>query len=364
MSKRSLFWNDASGKLGNVVMYRAGGEQRSRQYVAQIKNPKTLAQQTQRVSMLNFNSAFSRMKSIIKWSFPLRASNQSGWNAFVSANKNLPKQVCTQKDKEAGVFIPTGMFFSKGNIDIPVEFNYGDFGNFKDAQTVKKYGYLWKATEMLSADGAELFGSHADVSPELLENQGGILFRFLVSNGNPYNFPTRFKLTILHGFYSDEFANGAVGWNVNAYQVECFEGSTDNFKCVAGTEREVPFTPMFTAGTKGSADGSTVYTDISKLAFIHLTDSFDGENLGLIISWSENGATRVNTAMMQGRIPDIDLVADWRQDGTVYDQVLENLGVSADDILSTPAISNADRSYGFGISSVPTTEDSGTDLEG
>ena len=39
MSKGSLFWANASGKLGEVVQYRAGGEQRARAYVRKIKNP-------------------------------------------------------------------------------------------------------------------------------------------------------------------------------------------------------------------------------------------------------------------------------------------------------------------------------------
>ena len=38
MSKGSLFWGNARGRLGQSVFYRAGGEQRNRTYVAKIKN--------------------------------------------------------------------------------------------------------------------------------------------------------------------------------------------------------------------------------------------------------------------------------------------------------------------------------------
>ena len=41
MSKRSLFWGKASGKLGEAVFYRAGGTQRTRTYVKNVKNPKS-----------------------------------------------------------------------------------------------------------------------------------------------------------------------------------------------------------------------------------------------------------------------------------------------------------------------------------
>lgn len=37
MSKRSLFWGKGSGKLGEAVFYRAGGEQRTRTYVKTVK---------------------------------------------------------------------------------------------------------------------------------------------------------------------------------------------------------------------------------------------------------------------------------------------------------------------------------------
>ena len=43
MSKGSEFWGNASGKLGQQVLYRAGGEQRARMHVAKIKNPRTVA---------------------------------------------------------------------------------------------------------------------------------------------------------------------------------------------------------------------------------------------------------------------------------------------------------------------------------
>ena len=58
MSKRSLFWGQASGKLGEAVYYRAGGEQRTRSYVAKIKNPKTRAQALQRTKFNNMVAVF------------------------------------------------------------------------------------------------------------------------------------------------------------------------------------------------------------------------------------------------------------------------------------------------------------------
>ena len=53
MSKGSLFWANASGKLGESVFYRSGGEQRNRSYVKNIKNPRTEAQMRNRIQLGN-----------------------------------------------------------------------------------------------------------------------------------------------------------------------------------------------------------------------------------------------------------------------------------------------------------------------
>lgn len=58
MVKRSLFWGQAAGKLGEAVYYRAGGEQRTRTYIKNIKNPKTQAQAIQRAKLNNLTACF------------------------------------------------------------------------------------------------------------------------------------------------------------------------------------------------------------------------------------------------------------------------------------------------------------------
>lgn len=72
MSKRSLFWGNASGKLGEAVFYRAGGEQRTRTWIPKIKNPKTLSQVENRLSLLNLVTTYKEWKDIISKAFPLK----------------------------------------------------------------------------------------------------------------------------------------------------------------------------------------------------------------------------------------------------------------------------------------------------
>ena len=97
MSKRSLFWGQASGKLGEAVYYRAGGEQRTRSYVAKIKNPKTRAQALQRTKFNNMVAVFRGTSVFVKSLFKAEKSSQSPFNAFVKRNFPL---CLTVADKE------------------------------------------------------------------------------------------------------------------------------------------------------------------------------------------------------------------------------------------------------------------------
>lgn len=118
MSKQSLFWGNASGKLGETVFYRAGGEQRNRTYVKNIKNPKTLAQAEQRLAMLNFSAGFRLLAPVLRASFPNRPANLSGFNAFVKANKNILTPVIDRSIADKGLAVLGQMVVSQGNLVI------------------------------------------------------------------------------------------------------------------------------------------------------------------------------------------------------------------------------------------------------
>lgn len=118
MSKGSQFWGQGSGKLGEQVLYRAGGEQRARAYVKKIKNPKTLAQMVNRVSMVNLASVFRGYKPVLTRSFPSRKENQSGFNAFMRANKTSGSPVVDKSGAQSGLSVPYNMIMSLGSLNI------------------------------------------------------------------------------------------------------------------------------------------------------------------------------------------------------------------------------------------------------
>lgn len=116
MAKGSQFWGNASGKLGEQVLYRAGGEQRARTYVARIKNPRTEGQAVNRLSMRNFATAFRAMQDVLRISFPNRPVKESGFNAFIKANKTAASAAISPLAASNGYFVPKGLTISKGNL--------------------------------------------------------------------------------------------------------------------------------------------------------------------------------------------------------------------------------------------------------
>lgn len=115
----------AKGKVGDLVFYRDGGEQRTRTRVVP-KNPRTFAQQAQRVKIANVSGIFRAAADILRDSFVSRPANQSGFNAFAArAISNAP--YLTKEMATAAVCIPQPAMAAKGTLP-SVEFNLPDAG--------------------------------------------------------------------------------------------------------------------------------------------------------------------------------------------------------------------------------------------
>lgn len=98
MSKGNFLMNTVSGKLGNMVLYRAKGEQRARTYIKSVANPKTRSQMNQRTQLANLVSFYRVTKTLLDKAFQDKKPRQSDYNAFVSANLNaisvyLPREI-------------------------------------------------------------------------------------------------------------------------------------------------------------------------------------------------------------------------------------------------------------------------------
>lgn len=101
MAKGNMLMNLTTGKLGSMVFFRAGGEQRVRTYVKTVANPKTASQMSQRVQLSNLVALYRVLKPVLVGAFETKAVRQSDYNAFVG--KNLGK-VQIYLPKEAAGF--------------------------------------------------------------------------------------------------------------------------------------------------------------------------------------------------------------------------------------------------------------------
>lgn len=112
MSKSNMLLGLAKGKVGDLVFYRDGGEQRTRSRVTP-KNPRTPAQMAQRVKIANVSGIYRSLASVLFSSFTNRKSNQSGYNVFAASAIPLAPSL-TREMASAGVFIPQPCHLSKG----------------------------------------------------------------------------------------------------------------------------------------------------------------------------------------------------------------------------------------------------------
>ena len=112
MSKSNMLLGLAKGKVGDLVFYRDGGEQRTRTRVVP-KNPRTPAQMTQRAKIANVSGIYRALASLMADSFTNRPSNQSGYNAFASSAIAL-SPFMTKQQATAACVLPQPAILSRG----------------------------------------------------------------------------------------------------------------------------------------------------------------------------------------------------------------------------------------------------------
>lgn len=117
MSKKNLLLGTAAGKVGDLVFYRAGGEQRTRAKVTP-NNPKTYAQQAQRSRMANVTLTYRCLSALCKDTFTNRKSNQTAFNAF-SADALPIAPYLPKSNADNGEFILAPVMVSKGSVPVP-----------------------------------------------------------------------------------------------------------------------------------------------------------------------------------------------------------------------------------------------------
>lgn len=89
MAKGNLLLGMGRGKLGDIVLSRAYGQQISRARAKVVKNPKTKGQQVQRIILATVTKAYSQMKSIVNHSWQGVSYGAASMNKFNSLNMDF-----------------------------------------------------------------------------------------------------------------------------------------------------------------------------------------------------------------------------------------------------------------------------------
>ena len=297
MSKRSLFWGQASGKLGEAVFYRAGGEQRTRTYVAKIKNPKSRAQALQRTKFNNMVAVFRGTSVFVKSLFKPEKSSQSPFNAFVKRNFPLCLTVADKEMVEFGEGGAESFVFANGSINfntVPSIIPFKPLGNEENT-----LGYYWG----LAIAGGDVTLARAITGDIVGLYTGAEIYQALVGTTNPYNLPAQFALSFI------ECIQGNVAPAYYTYTVNCSADSTDTLRCVQFPRGAEPPTvaklqtkiiPQATNYTKGSGPSQTQITGITGLLFGAANMASDDivNGVAICLSYRDSAGLQTSTSVM------------------------------------------------------------------
>lgn len=284
MAKGSQFWGSASGKLGEQVLYRAGGEQRARAYVKNIKNPKTIAQMRNRIVMGNLVAVFDALRPIIRNSFTNRATNQSGWNAFVKANKHAETPIIDPTFNGTGISVPYDMQISKGNILVP------------SVQRVMSGSLpVWGIPFAFPTSEAEYEGMGPLSKSNYLDMLGVL------------GLPSETKMTIVYAVFGDE-----------GFEIKTATADADNLSQFASI------------GVNISIES------ITPNLFLQLSSDNPEKMFAVMFSYTDaNGKLQVSTSRITLVSTNMQYVEDYLPGGEIYERVLEKAVATTADVLAT-----------------------------
>lgn len=264
MVKRSLFWGQASGKLGEAVYYRAGGEQRTRTYLKNIKNPKTQAQAIQRAKLNNLTACFRGASIFLRSFLKAPKANQSAFNAFVAQNSKANMYVANDTMVKMQQGVPLGLLFANGDSGDDLSLSIMQCGSVPEPEVGGKYA-LAKAMYLPALQNNE---EKLDTSSGMLKVvDGKTLYSIFTAPQNGFNLPAEFDLTVL---LSEGAGEGMVFITAT---VHCSANSTDTLHIVQKSQEvgitDADVADWILAGGVKAATGNTAVTapGMGQLAF-------------------------------------------------------------------------------------------------
>ena len=118
MSKGNMLLGYASGKVGSLVFSRRLGQQVTRPYNAQVRNPKTRAQMSRRIKWANIINMWRLMKPLIQMGMQNRKTSQSDYNKFVSLNINKSEAYLLKEEARQGATLLAPYIITSGSLGV------------------------------------------------------------------------------------------------------------------------------------------------------------------------------------------------------------------------------------------------------
>lgn len=214
MSKRSLFWGNGSGKLGEAVFYRAGGEQRTRTYIKTVKNPKSYQQALQRTKFNNVVGAYKALSTAVKSFYTNRNANQSPFNAFFRQNWGVNIWVASKDITNRNEGVMQGFYVANGDFDFNTSLNIESAPNLNN----QFYHILSIAPGSFVTVGGNESLKHVP--------DGKSMYELLVGTTNPYALPAEFNVTVVEVLQGQECQGAMIA------TMKCSATSTDKFRLI------------------------------------------------------------------------------------------------------------------------------------
>lgn len=113
------FGTDIRGSLGKVTFRQTRGVNVASQKVSNVKNPRTTAQQTQRMTLLTVSRAYSALKGICDHSFEGITYGAPSMDKFMSLNtKKLKGQELSFAARSLATIAPNAYIISQGSLEV------------------------------------------------------------------------------------------------------------------------------------------------------------------------------------------------------------------------------------------------------
>lgn len=354
MSKRSLFWGQASGKLGEAVYYRAGGEQRTRAWVAKVKNPKSQAQALQRCLLNGLTAAYKSAPTFFQQVMRPEKSSMTAFNQFVKINSKVNQFVANKDMIQNQQGFLYGLQLASGDSSYPsgyynpageqtIDLQALKWGNSKGESTLDD-PYMWTQTNPCEKITLENTRAADLTSMPRGLIYGKELYQIFKSAGNPYGLPNEFAFFIIAQRYAgDEIQTIVLGCKCNA-------DSNDKIHTVSVSKNPEQMPPVegnwnfAVIPTNGTTTVPTIDKDGSiegATSFVVDTSAFDVDNeyvsIGVCVAYRDTSGLHSSPCSLyvtrQLLAEYVTEIAPYKYDGIIGQEIISEYTIASSQLV-------------------------------